>query len=264
MGGFSPRRIHYIASKPPRIPGPNEVKRVVRALEARYGSPRHGNPLDPLDDLVYILLSNRTGPAVAQQVYERLRRRSGNWGAARRIAMRQLRSLLRPAGLANKRAEHLKGLLRQLERDFGEPTLAPLHNWPDDQVERYLTSLPGVSRKVAKCVMMYTLGRAVLPVDVHVHRVTRRLGWHCHKRADQSHDTLEALVPPAVRYSLHVNCIAHGREVCTAATPKCASCVVSPNCHYFLSIQSPEGAILAPRMSGGRRVAEPKLGDLPP
>jgi endonuclease III len=208
---------------------PEIVRKVCERLAETYGSPRLGNPRRPVDDLVFIIASNRTGPTVAARVYEALRRRFRSWNDLAAVEFEELEALLTPAGLANKRAKHLIGLATQLRRDFGRVTLAPLRTRSTAEIESYLTSLPGVSEKVAKCVLMYGFRRRVLPVDVHVHRVARRLGWHTHRRADQSHATLEAIVAPALRYGFHTNAIALGRSVCRP-TPLCSACVLVEFC----------------------------------
>jgi endonuclease III len=177
-------------------PAPRTVTAVAKSLEKSYGSPRHGNPADPLDDLIYILLSNRTAPTVASEIYHKLRSTVARWDEIDRVPLRVLRRILTPAGLASKRAAYIRALVKQIRSDFGEASLSALREMTDEDVEAYLVTLPGVSTKVAKCVMMYALNREVLPVDVHVHRITQRLGWHRHRRADQSHGTLDALVPP--------------------------------------------------------------------
>jgi endonuclease III len=101
------------------------------------------------------------------------------------------------------------------------------------ECERFLTSLPGVGRKVAKCVLMYSLGRPVLTVDVHVHRIAGRVGLTVKRRPDTSQDLIEAAVPPNLRYGFHVNAVAHGRKVCTPRNPKCGRCIISVWCDYF-------------------------------
>lgn len=65
--------------------------------------------------------------------------------------------------------------------------------------DAHLVSLPGVSKKVAKCVLMYSLGRSVLPVDVRVHRVAARLGLPAKRRPDTSQDAIEGAVPEELR-----------------------------------------------------------------
>lgn len=210
------------------------VESVCNRLEEAYGVPRLGNPADPLDDLIFIILSNRTGQVVSGRVYEQLKREfGGRWDQLSHSE--RLVDILRPAGLANKRTAHLRAVVSQIAWDFAGEGLWALRMGRAEDAEKYLTGLPGVSVKVAKCVMMYTLGFDVLPVDAHVHRIARRLGWTVRKRADQCHKELELLVPPLKRFAFHVDCIEHGRRICTAQSPLCESCAVNKFCEYFRS-----------------------------
>lgn len=159
------------------------LEEVVRLLQETHGSPRHGNKDDPLDELVYIILSNRTRQEAAQDGFEVLLQTFGSWSSA--------------------------------------------------EAEAYLVSLPGVSKKVAKCVLMYSLGRSVLPVHVHVHRVAARLGLPAKRRRDTSQDATEGAVPKELRYSFHVNALAHGREYCRASRLRCGVCCVRERCATY-------------------------------
>jgi len=208
------------------------VHAVCSALEGHYGHPRLGNPDDPTDDLVYIIVSNRTTPERAATAYQALKRLCPTWDALPDAPMHALRAALSPAGLASVKSGHLVAAFRKMRTDFGSCDLSRLRDKPTDETLTYLVSLPGVSDKVARCVMMYTLGSEVLPVDAHVHRVTRRLGWTARKRADQSHAELESLVPPAMRYAFHVDCIVHGRTTCRPTAPACSRCPVIRHCAY--------------------------------
>jgi endonuclease-3 len=118
---------------------------------------------------------------------------------------------------------------------FGEPTLKPLHKMSDEDAEAFLLTLPGVGKKVARCVLMYSLGRQVSPVDTHCWRIARRLGWvrptqkdkHC---APRDMDRLQFKIPPELRHSLHVNMISLGCEICTASVPRCKECPIAVVC----------------------------------
>jgi endonuclease III len=208
------------------------IRRVCNRLHKHYGEPRLGNPSDPLDDLIYIILSNRTSPTAATDTYHRLKVEFEHWSAVAIAPIRTLRRILLPLGLSTTRSQQIRSLLRQINHRFGSCDLNLIRSWPDDAVHEYLISLPGVSDKVAKCVMMYTLGREVLPVDVHVHRIASRLGWVSRRRADQCHPELEAIVPMALRFSFHVDCVAHGRAVCRPKFPRCRECVISDDCEF--------------------------------
>jgi len=209
------------------------VRKVCETLRQTYGAPRFGNPSDPLEDLFYIILSNKTAPRTARSTYARLRKRFPRWEDILETPIGQLRVLLRPAGLSLVKSRHIRATLRAIKQKFGRCNLTPLKRWQPEEAEDFLTSLPGVSKKVAKCVMMYTLGMRVLPVDSHVHRVAVRLGWTNRKRADQSHEELEALVPPTLRNNFHVCCIAHGRKLCRPTKPLCHRCGIRRYCAFY-------------------------------
>lgn len=169
---------------------------------------------------------------MAKRTYADLRGRYGDWSDLLDEEPGELQAILEPAGLSRKRTEQFMGIARKLADDFGEVTLAPLASWDDDDAESYLCQLPGVSTKVAKCVLLYGFDRQVLPVDAHVHRITRRLGWQAKSRPDQAHEILEDRVPPDVRYSIHVNCVAHGRSICRPNDPNCTECPLNDNCEH--------------------------------
>ncbi len=205
----------------------------VRILSQAYGSPRHGNKRDPLDELVFIVLSQMTTAPSFQRVYDRLKATTGGWARVGRMALRQLKSVIKDAGLSDQKAPRIKAMLRRVEADFGRPTLSPLRRMDDAAVERYLTALPGVGVKTAKCVMMYSLGREVLPVDTHVWRVASRLGLVGGTVPySRVHGALETVVAPADRYAFHVNALSHGRVICTASRPKCRDCPLRRLCPF--------------------------------
>lgn len=209
------------------------VQRVCTILHRQYGLPRLGNPANPLSDLIYIMISNKTSPRIARRTYRQLRVRYGSWEKLLSARLSELRSVLRPAGLASVKSRQIQAALRTIRTDFGTLSLAPLKKRSTEEAQRYLAGLPGASEKVAKCVLMYTLNRPVLPVDTHVHRVSFRLGWTARKRADQSHAELEALVPEEYRKAFHVACIAHGREICRPRRPLCHRCPIMSYCRFF-------------------------------
>ena len=218
-----------------RRPSPRKVQRVCEILEATYGSPRLGNPQDPLDDLVYVVLSNKTAPKVAAANYKRVKEQFPTWNHLLVSHSEVLRRLIEPGGLSAVKANQIWAAISKIAADFGSPTLNELRNKPVSESENYLCSLPGVSKKVAKCILMYTLKAQVLPVDVHVYRVTKRLGWATKNRANQCHEELEELIPSHRRYNFHVDCIAHGRAVCSARQPLCDVCCIKRYCEYSKS-----------------------------
>jgi endonuclease III len=208
------------------------VKQVCAALDKKFRSPRLGNPADPIDDLIYLMLSNRTQAKTADEVYSALKSLRRSWDEVVALPKRSIARTIKPAGFADIRSTQIRGALRAIMRRFGRCSLDDLRSWTEEDAHQFLISLPGVSDKVAKCVMMYTLGFEVLPVDVHVFRVSTRLGWTSRCRASECHDDLETLVSPSLRYGFHVNCIALGRQFCQSTGPLCQACPISKFCVY--------------------------------
>lgn len=211
-----------------------KAHRVAERLHVVYGSPHHGNKPDPVDEIVFILLSQMTTHHSFNRVFERLKREVRAWGRLPGTPMPRLKELIKDAGLSGQKAPRLKLVMRRLERDFGRVTLAPLHDMETPEAQAYLESLPGIGTKSAKCVLMYSFGREVLPVDTHVWRVARRIGLvGDNVPYARVHEELEAAVAPGDRFSVHVNAIVHGRRVCLPRWPRCPQCPIARSCEWY-------------------------------
>ncbi|GMU41875.1 MAG: endonuclease III [Chloroflexota bacterium] len=205
------------------------IRRLSESLDAVYGVPSRddlplGNKRDPLDELVYIMLTVQTQFGV-DEVYDALKRRFPDWDALLRARPATVERILAPLGLSKQRAERLRVILRRLRDERGRCTLDFLASLSDEDAEAYLGALPGVGPKVARCVLMYALGRDVLPVDAHVLRVAKRVGLlDADTSWPRAHDAIHESVPAPYRYGLHVNLVRLGRDVCGARNPDCEAC----------------------------------------
>lgn len=150
-----------------------------------------------------------------------------------------LAQLLQPSGFSRQKARWIKQSLRLIRDEMGELSLARAQEWSSEELERFLCSLPGISIKSAKCIMLYSLKREVLPVDTHVRRVATRVGIVPEGLSERRiHTALEDVVPAQHRHRLHVNCIWHGRRVCKALRPRCSECVVRELCDLGSSLRA--------------------------
>lgn len=237
-------RIFRVEPAPSRkwVPGPLsdnsiDLSFLAQILHAYHRSPRHGNPTDPLDCLIYVMLSRKTPIEVAARVFKKLKRRYPSWVKLLRARPESLMRLLHGSGLEEMRAGDLLGMLQVIRARLGAVSLEPLRSWTDRHCLDFLTSLPGVGTKTAFCVMMYSLQRKVFPADAHCIRVLTRIGYLRlgldHKEAQQE---LAHMVPPELAYSLHVNLVAHGKKVCRAVNPDCAGCVIRKLCKHQRSL----------------------------
>lgn len=214
---------------------PKHVVEIAAELKKRYLDFDHYNLKDPLDELLFIICSTKTEEASYRNSFRALKE---SFPTHHEIAEADRESIARAivrGGLSNQKAKAIRNLLDAVVERFGEPNLEPLHSMSDDEAEDFLVSLPGIGKKIARCVLMYSFGRKVFPVDTHCWRIAKRLGWvrptqkdgHC---APRDMDRLQSKIPLKFRFSLHVNMVSLGREICTAIAPKCESCPVSDWC----------------------------------
>ena len=200
------------------------ASRAIKQLESVYGSPRLGNKDDPLDELFFILISQMTTGPSYERVFDRLKAWLPCWDELSTLSVRDIASVISDAGLVNQKAPRLLAIARRLREDFGRVDLSSLHDMSDAECLDYLTSLPGVGTKTAKCVLMYALDRSVLPVDTHTARIGQRLGLVDALPFGKLAEQLENNIAPKERYAFHVNSVAHGRAVCRAVRPRCDGC----------------------------------------
>lgn len=204
------------------------ARRVTKLLRARYGDFAHHNKSNPLHELIFIICSVQTQEASYRRTYRALMTGLPSSASLQKATVRTMARLLASGGLGSIKARQLRAVFEVIVGRFGRLTLAPLKRMEDVECETFLTSLPGVGLKVARCIMLYALGRKVFPVDTHCWRIARRLGWIRATQKDKSRcvvadmDRLQARIPEAYRFSLHVNMVSLGREFCLA-DPRCDS-----------------------------------------
>jgi endonuclease-3 len=204
-----------------------------RALERRYGRPEDRRRRDLIAGLVATILSQNTTDTNSRRAYRALRERFPEWDQVARANVRSIESTIRSGGLARTKARTIKRVLRGIHADRGKLDLGFLRRMTDDEVLDYLVAIDGVGVKTAACVALFNLGRDVMPVDTHVHRVVGRLGVVGHpKTRDATFRALRSVVPDGESLSLHVNIISLGRELCRPRDPQCGLCPIAAHCEH--------------------------------
>ena len=217
---------------------PGAAKRLAQvdaALEAAYATPEAelGNKTDPLDEAIYIILSFQTDLARFSSTWSRLRAAYSSWDALERAPARDVARILREGGLHRQKTQTIRRLLAEIRKVVGELSLDLLRAMNDEEAERLLRGLPGLSWKGARCVLMYSLGREVLPIDSNAFRILKRTGVLSRRavyRRRKLHDAIQDAVPARRRRSLHVNLVVHGQRTCLPRDPRCASCSLNADC----------------------------------
>ena len=168
--------------KPPRVPKRDPdwrrpSRRRVLAIRDRlrelYGQPVNDPHGHPIAELVRGVLSQNTNDRNRDVAYSRLRERFPTWEEVRDAPTEEVEAAIKPGGLSPTKAPRIQEILGQLG---DHPDLDWLADAPRTRRSPSSTGLPGVGRKTAAVVLLFTFGRPEIPVDVHVNRVGGRLG----------------------------------------------------------------------------------------
>jgi endonuclease-3 len=220
--------------------GPRRVRAIARRLERRFGPLEPPRATDPLEELIWTVLSQHTSDANAERAYLALRAAYPSWEAVVAAPAPHVADVIRSGGLANTKAARIREILGEVHEREGRYDLDVLRTLGDREARAYLASLPGVGPKTTAVVMAFALGRDAIPVDTHVHRVSRRLGLIPPKAsAERAHDLLDELVPDDVKTPIHVGLIRLGRQVCKARDPRCPACPLNDLCPTAPSVMGP-------------------------
>ena len=225
------RAIHFRLPRGAR----RTLQELDRLLDDVYGAPEAelDNKDDPLDEAVYIVLSFQTDLKRCKLVWKDLKAAFPTWEQLAQATKHRVVRVLRLGGLQEQKARTIQKLLAATKETTGSYSLDFLHDMDNDEAERFLTRLPGLSWKAARCVLLYSLRREVFPIDGNSFRVLKRtgvLGERPVYRRRGLHDALQNAVNKSRRKPFHVNLVVHGQRTCLPRRPRCASCAARGIC----------------------------------
>lgn len=214
-----------------------QTRLAIRKVDARlvrlYGEPERRRR-EPVAQLVATILSQATTDIQTARSFENLRRRFPTWEEVRNAPAREIAREIRGSGLSKQKAPRIKAALEHIRRERGKIELRFLQRMPDEEAFHWLTRIKGVGPKTASIVLLFSVRRPFFPVDTHVFRVTKRLGWIPERETyEGAHRDLRELIPPRLYYRLHLNLIRLGRDICIARQPRCGVCPLKDLCQYY-------------------------------
>ena len=215
------------------VPTPRRVRAIRDRLRKVYGIPLakpHGHPIA---ELILTVLSQSTNDRNRDVAYLGLRERLPAWEAVRDAPVDEIEAAIRPGGISKIKSVRIKQILQAIARTSPDEALSLewLASLSVEDAQAYLTSLPGVGRKTAACVLLFALGMHDVPVDTHVSRVSTRLGlFRPGAPFEEMHDVMLAFTPRGEALELHLNLLRHGRRTCHARRPDCSECVLERIC----------------------------------
>jgi endonuclease-3 len=209
------------------------ARQVADLLEGLFGRPsKPRGRSNPLDTLIATLLSQNTNDRNSYRAWLSLRREFPSWKKVASAPRRAVAKSIEVGGLKNQKAQRIQTILRSLYHERGKYDLDFLKGSSNEEIMSYLISMKGIGTKTASCVLVFSLGRDVFPVDTHIHRICNRLGLVRTKSADDTYEAMKGLVPQGRAYSFHVNLIRFGRETCKAGKPLCGECQLFEHCVF--------------------------------
>ncbi len=211
------------------------ISAVVRALRRHYAA--ESSPVadfqrvrtrDPFSVLVATILSARTKDTTTSAVCARLFAKVRTLEALRAVPVSALEQLIYPVGFYRTKARHLHALPEVVAREFGGRIPRTIEE---------LVRLPGVGRKTANLVVTDAFGGEGLCVDVHVHRISNRLGLIRTRTPAESERALRALLPKRYWAEWNPLLVALGQTICHPRVPACARCPLAARCAWRAQLQ---------------------------
>jgi endonuclease-3 len=210
-----------------------KLSKITLLLEKEYGIPRRARPGNPLDILIETILSQNTNDQNRDKAYQRLKTRFPHWEDVLDVKTKPIVSAIRPGGLAEQKARRIRAILEWIKKQEGKLSLSFLRKMSSEEIKKTIGPLKGVGPKTLHCLLLFGLRREAFPVDTHILRIGKRLGFIPERMgAEKAHEWMSPLIPKQKSLSLHLNLIRFGRSVCQARNPRCDICFLSKECFY--------------------------------
>lgn len=216
------------------MPEEKKIERIAEILRKLYGTPKvtinRGNNI--LDVLIATKLSQNTTDKSSYKAYLNLKKKFDSWDKVRKSGIKEIRECIKVCGLSNTKAREIKEMLNEMNKNYGSLDLSFLKKLSDEKVYSELLKYKGIGVKTISCMMNYSLGRDVFPIDTHIHRVLNRLGVVKTKSAEKTFEEAKDKIKKGKKHELHVNLIKFGRNICRSVQPLCGDCLLNKECNF--------------------------------
>jgi endonuclease-3 len=205
---------------------------VLQILRRNFAMPKWTEAKrDPFKTLIVTIISQNTADRNTARAFERLSKRFEiKPEALAKAENSQIEETLHVAGLYKNKAKTIKTVSTIILEQF-HGSVQPILSLPLEEARKTLMALPGIGPKTADVVLLFSAKQPTIPVDTHVNRVAKRLGFApANGDYDAVRTSLQSLYNPRDYLAVHVLLIAHGRRYCKARRPLCEQCPVNMHC----------------------------------
>lgn len=183
---------------------------------------------DPFKILISTILSARTRDVNTREATEKLFSKYSTPEKIAEAEIEELERLIYKSGFYKVKAVRIKEVSRNILEEF---------NGKVPETFKELLSLPGVGAKTANCVLVYAFKKPAIPVDIHVHRISNRMGWVNTKRPEQTESALKNLIPKEHWIRINRLFVRFGQQICQPSRPKCSFCPLNDKCLKDFSME---------------------------
>jgi len=176
---------------------------------------------DPYQILISTIISLRTKDEVTAAAARRLFDQAPTPQAMEALTTEQIQELIYPAGFYRNKADNIKKITRIiLEKHAGTVPAS----------QEKLLALPGVGLKTANLTLSLAFALPYICVDIHVHRISNRLGWVKTDKPDETEGELSRVLPQEYWIEINELFVRFGQSVCTPVSPWCSKCPLEASC----------------------------------
>lgn len=179
---------------------------------------------DPFKILIGTILSARTRDEVTTTVIKALFSRFKNPEDLSRANINDIKKLIQKIGFYNVKASRLKEVSQLIIKKYDGKVPSNLDE---------LLTLPGVGRKTANCVLVYGFKKPAIPVDIHVHRISNRIGIVNTKNPEETENVLQNKIEKKYWIRVNETFVTFGQNICLPIKPKCGVCQLTKMCKYY-------------------------------
>ena len=179
---------------------------------------------NPFHILIATIISQRTKDEVTYTVANKLFAKYPRPKDLKKASDEDIAKLIYPAGFYRQKAKKIKEVARIIDEEYDGKV-------PDD-IDALL-KLPGVGRKTANIVLARGFGKKAIAVDVHVHRISNRLGWVHTSTPEETERELMKIIPEKYWGEINSLLVMFGRTICRPVKPKCEICPIKEYCEYY-------------------------------
>ena len=179
---------------------------------------------DPYKILIGTILSARTRDETTTNVIKMLFSKFKNPEELSRANLKEIKELIQKIGFYNVKAARIKEVSKILVEKYNSKVPPNLED---------LLSFPGVGRKTANCVLVYGFRKPAIPVDVHVHRISNRIGIVNTKKPEETEIVLQKSIDRRHWIAVNETFVVFGQNICLPIKPKCNVCRLTKVCKYY-------------------------------